>query len=195
MNSSPKKNFYIALALGSVFIVVLFFTLKFFLGKVQDSYVELNALYDSKENYQQANQYLEKVMQESSLAEITQQELNKSFIEKNKEVEFIIKLEQIAEKTSNLIDISIGSLPSLSKDKKVKQEENILIFNVNLAGSFPNLMKFIDEMDSLLYFTDIISLNVQRINQTVSLGDNSLIKQDNIEGNVKTSMIIKTYTK
>lgn len=189
MNSSPKKKFYITLVLGVVFVFALIFVARFFLRMVRDSYTELSSFYDSKENFQRASQYLADVSEESALAKEKQQEINKNFIEKNKEVDFFIKLEEIAEKTSNMIKISVGSLP------KGKQEENALIFNVNLAGSFSDLMRFLDAMDELTYFTNIISLNTQRIDKTIATGESGIIMQDNIEGNVKTSMIIKTYTK
>ncbi len=189
MNSSSKKKFYITLAAGIVFVFALIFIARFFLQIVQNSYAELISLYDSKETFQQANQYLAEVSKEAAVAAEKQQEINKNFIEKGKEVDFIIKLEETAEKTSNMIEITTGELP------KDKQTENILVFNIHLAGTFPNLMQFLDEMNSLAYFTDVISLNVQRIEKTIAIGEGGAIMQDNIEGNVKTSMIIKTYFK
>lgn len=188
-NNSPKKNFYVVFLLSVVLVFVLIFSVNFFLGMVRASYSELGGLYDSIENYQKSVQYLEQVSAEAVLAKEKQKEIDKKFIEENKEVDFIVKLEEIAEKTNNKIEIAIGSLP------KEQQENNVLAFNVDLAGSFPDLLRFLDEMDSLLFLTDILSLNIQRIEKVSFLGEGAPIAQDNVVGNVKTDMIIKTYIK
>lgn len=87
------------------------------------------------------------------------------FLEIDKVVDFFVKLESIATNTSNQIEIEPKEFP---------------VFNLDLTGSFPNLIKFLGWLENDNYFLDVEAIKIKRFSQrdltpeqqkTISIGD------------------------
>lgn len=191
MNTDSKKSFYISLAVAVLSVVVMVFMGKYFLKITQSSYDKLNLLYASIDNYYKQEQYLKDIENEIILMTDRKQAIENNFVANNEEVSFIIALEKIAEETSNVIDITVKSVSQEDKN----ENDDILIFDIDLAGTFPNLLRFIDKMEKSSYFIDISSLNTQKVEKGFSPKEGEILAQDQIEGNVKTSLLVNVYTK
>lgn len=91
------------------------------------------------------------------------------FLEIDKVVDFFVKLESIATNTSNQIEIEPKEFP---------------VFNLDLTGSFPNLIKFLGWLENGDYFLDVETIKIKRLGQrdltpeqqkTISIGDVSTV--------------------
>lgn len=94
-------------------------------------------------------------------------------INKEQAVNFFIFLEQTASATFNKLKINAVGFPDL---------------NLDLEGSFPDLMKFVGLLENGKYFIDVDSIDIREtaIKETLEGGPSS--------ENIKASMKIKVYT-
>jgi len=80
--------------------------------------------------------------------------IDAAFVPKDQPIEFINLLEDLAQRTNNLFEIS---LTTVSNPKK---KEDGLSFQIRLTGSFLNLMHFLNYMQNMKYRIQIESLDV-----------------------------------
>ncbi|MFZ5559198.1 MAG: hypothetical protein ACOZAL_00130 [Patescibacteria group bacterium] len=99
--------------------------------------------------------------------------LKSGLIDSNQAVSFFMALEEAASSTSNKIEIKAEDFPSL---------------NIELIGSFPNLMRFLGWLENGKYFLEIDSI------QTRAIGEREIIEGFS-PGDVKTTLKLKIYTK
>ncbi len=86
---------------------------------------------------------------------------------KDEEVNFIKRMETMAEETQNKIDLKIVDEGQEDKGKtKAKNESKIKLPNndyislqVNLIGSYSNLINFIKKLENFEYYVNVISVN------------------------------------
>jgi len=115
--------------------------------KKQDSFYmdnELKNIEEFKKNYKEIGVNLEKG---ESL-----------FVKSEAPVNFIGFLE----KTSENSDVSIEISPSASV-KKINDQWYSIVFQINANGKFPDILKFIEKLESGPYLSQIETLNVTRL--------------------------------
>ncbi|MDI6603243.1 MAG: GspMb/PilO family protein [Patescibacteria group bacterium] len=115
------------------------------------------------------------------------EKIDNLFVNPEIPVDFILFLEKISQDSGLSLKISSG-LPL----KTEKDSWPSLSFQLNLAGSFPNLVKFLEKLESNLYLIEIQNLTITRLSETE-------LKSKEFEiyslGDVKASLSIKVYTR
>lgn len=94
-------------------------------------------------------------------------EMRKYFVNDGDLPDFIKTLENLADKTSNSLEISFVSAPALPADlssgssgKKTKEEKNGFTLQLAVKGSFENLSKFVSYLGSMPYYAYVNSINI-----------------------------------
>lgn len=148
-------------------------------------------------------------MQEAS-AELEKNEKRlKGFLNEKEEIDFIKKIEKLAEETQNKIDLKINE--EIQKDKKkvkVKKEESkiklsdydYISLQANLSGNYENLYNFIKKLENFEYYVNIISIssNLEEDKATsATFNENPFVdensnKQPAVEPEIKPKFLLKT---
>jgi len=193
-----KSKIYFTLILG----IIVLFILLFFMG------VPLfNKIKQSHENIlgsQIKIANLNKSWEESAKAE-SQLKINKENLKKirknllrSKELglvdflQYVEWLELIIQKTNNsqVGDIKAGErIDSQKIDSNYKT--GYYSFQVNLMGSYSNLLKFINILENGDYYTEITSLNISKAQTEKSNFEKTEFSLDNLSNLVKSSLNIK----
>ncbi|MFA4880762.1 MAG: hypothetical protein WC650_04040 [Candidatus Doudnabacteria bacterium] len=124
---------------------------------------ELNKLDYNASNFDKFSADYEKVAPDVSL-------INETFLDQASFIVFIQKLEKIAQETDMVqkIDLEKKETPKKSapsgeegEDSKVKSKEAApsravepLVYRLNLEGSFPNFVKYLQSLENLNYYTN-----------------------------------------
>lgn len=102
------------------------------------------------------------------------------FVNPELPIEFISFLEKNSREVGVLIKIS----PTLLKETK-KEPWSFLIFQINLTGLFPNVLKFLEKLETAPYLVEIQNLNVSSSKELEKLPS----------AETKTALTIKVFTK
>ena len=89
------------------------------------------------------------------------------------EVDFIKKLEAIAQETGNTISLQVNDLAAGSSAKNKKKDEdksireklkypNFISMSISLTGNYANLVNFIKKLENTPYYVNIISLDCKK---------------------------------
>lgn len=84
--------------------------------------------------------------------------LQNIFISKNRELEFITTLEDIAEKNSVEQKLNISDTTKIGKNGY-----ETALLEIKVQGLFPNIMEYLRSIESLNYYINIKSLNVNKM--------------------------------
>lgn len=95
-------------------------------------------------------------------------EMRKYFVNDNDLPDFIKTLENLADKTSNSLEISFVNAPALSADSSVgvnsktkgQKEKGGFTMQLAVKGSFENIVKFISHLEGMPYYAYINSINI-----------------------------------
>ena len=108
------------------------------------------------------------------------------FVNQEVPVDFISFLEKVSRESG--LSIKITPLTSQTERKPWPA----LKFQVSTYGSFPNLLKFLEKLESSIYLTEIQSLNVAKLTEAE-------IKSSTYEklflGDTRTTLSIKVFSK
>jgi len=170
-----KQKTYLISALFMVLIIILA------LGVIKPLMLEIEKASATAEESREKLLLLEKTDQdylkqvESDYKEINDNLglIKSGLIDSEEAVDFFMALEGVAYFVSNRLEIKATEFPSIT---------------LNLMGSFPNLMRFSDWLESGKYFLDIDSIQVRRISEGETIEGLSA-------GDVKSTIKIKLYTK
>jgi hypothetical protein len=132
-------------------------------------------------------------------------------LDQNNSVDFIKKMELLAEETGNKISLSIEDNSNVSKNAKSTETEKndaedikdglpsnkYLLMKVSLEGTYDNFVRFLYRLENLEYYINVLSLNMSK--ETVeSEKAPEIIDESNpiIKKNVLVSELeIAVYTK
>jgi hypothetical protein len=81
-------------------------------------------------------------------------------------IKFITAVENIAQKTQNQEDIS--ALEKRSGEPRAASVDAALDFQIALAGSFPDLIKFLIYLENASYYNDVNFLQISRVSYSES---------------------------
>lgn len=123
-------------------------------------------------------------------AQISQEYLEKIkgvFLQPEKAIDFITSLENIAWLTANQQEIQI--LGSTKEEEQTKRPS--LSFQLSLWGNFPNLMRFLIELENMDYFVQVEQLRIRRLSERDISGQKL---SEFSAGDIETKMNILVYT-
>lgn len=102
-------------------------------------------------------------------------------LDSSREVDFIKKIETVAEETGNKIELKIEEKPVAAKNQKqagsgegeknkkdpedIKANlpsDNYIIMQINLSGSYSNFMNFLHRLENLDYYVNVLSFQLQK---------------------------------
>ncbi len=153
-----QKKIYLTLIVSIIIIIAL---LIFLVNPLVDKIKSLSTDLMEKKNmvfsYQErGGEYLKNLQDEYTELEPKILEINNSFADPEKAIDFILAVERIAALTNNYQEI---------REIDSAKEENVLSFQVSLWGSFSNLVKFLTQIENMNYFVDSDSLRIIRIKE------------------------------
>jgi len=111
--------------------------------------------------------------------------LDASLLDWEDRLKFIILVEQLVKQTG--VSHEIEAVES-EREQKVKSGENEILFNVNITGSFPQVLSFVYLLENSRYY-----LNIDRLRLTRLIGAGSQSTQQ-LLGEIKAQMLIKIYS-
>jgi hypothetical protein len=82
------------------------------------------------------------------------------FISMKDPVRFINALESLAQKTNNFFEINLAAV----NQSAGPEEKSGLPFQVYLAGSFPDLLRFLNYLENMDYYIKIESIHIEQLN-------------------------------
>jgi Tfp pilus assembly protein PilO len=118
---------------------------------------------------------------------LTLEKTESLFIDKETPLEFISFLENLSQ------DCQISLKISLAPFKEIRVEAwSFLSFQITLTGSFPNVGRFLEKLESCPYLVKIENLNIARLNQSeLSSKEFEKFKL----GDVKANFLLRAYEK
>lgn len=180
-----KGNFYIL-----IIFILLTFSFTIFLNvslikDIQKDYKELNFQKQELCLFQKQIQEFESFKNDTGFYRLNLEKIEKLFIDEETPIDFIQFLEKQSEELGILIKISpITIMPEESDLWKN------LGFRVNLTGSFPKCLAFLEKVQLGKWLSDVEKLEISRITER----DISTHKLENFfEGDVFFSINLKAY--
>lgn len=131
-------------------------------------------------------------------------------LDQNNSVDFIKKIELLAEETGNKISLSIDDNSDGSRSSKNSKSEKsdpddiknglpsnkYLLMKLSLEGTYDNFIRFLYKLENMDYYVNVISLNLAK--ETMEEKSTTTINKDNetIKKNILVSELeIAIYTK
>lgn len=153
MNFSPYSKFSLTLgisaaaviAIGVVGVILPLNSIKDLNAKIFEERGKLNSLADQEG-------YKGDLYNEVKQIEAYKNNIGDVLLDRNRILDFIIELEQIAKNSNNTHTLSL-------LDKK--EEEDKIFFQVSSQASFKDLMKFLKDVENIHYHCSIEALNIQ----------------------------------
>lgn len=188
--TKQQQKIYLALSASAIVIIVLLlFLISPSVSKLKALSRNLNENNSTLLSYKEkGGDYLAQLKSDYNVLGQKISEINNSFVNPEKAIDFILAVEHLANITKNYEEI-VEITP-----QQEKQESKALFFRVSLIGSFPNLVKFLAQLENMDYFVDFDSLDIITIDE----GDLAALKDKNIvasAGDIKSAINIKVYTK
>ncbi len=132
-----------------------------------------------KENFNQLRDFYQSRQEELK-------RIDNLFINRETPIEFIEFLEEKAKDSFLAIEISA------TFSKKAESEKwNFSNYQLSLNGSFPNILKFLEKIETAPYLIEISNLNIRKLSEK----EKEFRSHDNVEGDVWADLMIKVYTK
>lgn len=134
-------------------------------------------------------------------------------LSENSEIDFIKKLEVMAENTNNKIDLKIDEKnPNVAVAAKSKDRESIIntfpsnkyiVAQINLEGGYSELINFIHKLENFSYYVSIISIDAIKTNpekdniSSLNPFGNKITAQKIMPKNatIKSTILIAAYLK
>ncbi len=126
--------------------------------RIKDHKIYIERQYEAKQSTLKNKQNIE-------LIEKQMDKIDQMFISQNRELEFITTLESLADKYNLQQKISLEQTNTGNKDKnkdksKIKSDYKKVMLNLNLEGSFSNIMNYLIDLEALNYYINISSLDL-----------------------------------
>lgn len=191
---TTKQKIYLTLiVLVMAIIGLLFLLICPLVNRVKRLSAELEEENGIVSSYKaKSGDYLRQLQDEYTNLELKISEIDNSFVVSERAIDFILAVERVAALTGNYQEIKEISSPASPVGGP--EEENILSFQVFLWGSFPNLIRFLAQLENMSYFVDNNSLQVTRIG-TKDLKALSERGINVLVGDVRSIVNIKAYIK
>jgi len=183
-----RQKIYLTLV---IFVVAVIALLLFLICPLDNKIKTLSSELAEKSNIvssykEKGGDYLTWLHEEYIRLETQISKINKSFVNSEKAIDFILAIERTAVLTNNYQDIK--------EIRLVEEEGNILFFQISLWGNFPDLIKFLAQIENMDCFVESDSLQITKIGERDlrGLADKGIMVS---AGDIKSTINIKVYTK
>ena len=211
-----KKNIYIVtvvtllgLIIFGIFVVIPYVKGIFILSD------DIKEMKSNAEDFDLKKENFKKLKEDKEKADFTLINLSKALVSKENSLEFIVLLEEVASKTSNVQAIEVVSVvddKEASKDKKSNEEskkESIIInsledplkniealyFKVKLQGTYKNLLLYLAELESLGIYTDVMSMEIKSSSAGPVSSNKPFEEEVAVSDIIKTNLEIRAFAK
>ncbi|MFC1609153.1 hypothetical protein ACFL2R_04180 [Patescibacteria group bacterium] len=174
-NFFSKNKYYILIVLFLGIIAGLSFGVApYFFKKINETSIRIHEVKAENENSLNILTELPSVRNEFNEVGNRSGEL-REFFSDDKMVSLAQDLERIAAETGNEIEISIIESSADKKSKKDKEgveellnheSEDTLSVNINLRGSYADLIRYLQKIKGIKYYNDIISIRMERFSES-----------------------------
>lgn len=137
-----------------------FFGINFFWQNIKVTNAEIFEQRKKLSSFSSQENYRRELKNEVMQVELYESQVNDWLIDRDRILDFIIELEQIAKDTNNTHTISLMNKSASSGENS----NEALFFQVNTQASFSNLMKFLESIEQMPHHSDITSLIIQSRN-------------------------------
>jgi hypothetical protein len=179
---------------------------------VQEIFSLSNNIKDQKasiSDFDLKEENFKKLKEDEQEADSTLNNLSEALISKENSLEFIVLLEEIANKTSNTQTIEVVNKEdeTTAKVKKEDKEDpekesfkdplegvEALYFKVKLQGSYKSLLLYLAELESMRVYTDIVSTEIKSGNAGPASG-NKPFEEELPTDIIRTTLEIRTFTR
>jgi hypothetical protein len=211
-----KKNIYIATVITSLGLIVFgIFVVAPYVQKIFVLSDDIKEMKLNVEDFDLKKENFKKLKEDEEKADLTLINLSKSLVSKENSLEFIVLLEEVASKTSNVQAIEVVSVVAdkeVSKNKQSSEEnkkenattnfledplKNIeaLYFKVKLQGSYKNLLLYLAELESLGIYTDTMSMEIKSSNVGPVSSNKPFEEEVAVSDIIKTNLEIRAFAK
>lgn len=181
-----KHKIYLNLILlAGIILILLFAGISPLLAEIKQLSVDYKQSNNLLASYQEkTGNYFQELEQQYLDLQSEISKIQQAFIDSEKAVEFILKVERLANTTNNYQEI-----------KEISVTENNskgLTFRISLWGSYPNLIKFLAQLENMDYFVDSNNLQMSSIQEQELRGleNNGIIVS---AGDIKSVLEINVY--
>ncbi len=187
-----RKEIIIGVGFVAANLLILFFGVWFITSKIVVSNQELKEQKAALAAIYQGWQQMGHEQKELQGIEPQLKGLDDALLRTDEPVEFISTLENLAQKTDNLFQISLISGALKEKSENQIQQKSVS-FQVSLAGSFANFMHFLRYLENMKYYTSVESI---QIGQAGGAGLSQKLEWKEIPaGSVLSTINIKVFAK
>lgn len=167
MNSD--KKLYLILSAGFVcFLVIAALIIPFLLVRIKQTGVNLSEerknlgiLENKQDNFAGWEKEYREIKEETD-------KINKGFLDPNQLLGCIVELEEIAKKTGNKYDLKVVEQQQAKKKKGEEKKEAApdgVFFQISWWGDFQGLVRFLAHLENLSYFNEVLTMQIQRLEQ------------------------------
>jgi len=183
------KKYRIVFVLLLYFIIitgVFFFAIKPIIGEINSKTNKIQEILVNRENKEKRSKERPKLEEQYEMV-LTEESKLTSLLEEDKAVDLIEKIEKLAQESGNeiIIEVKDGEKDILSNSSKKSGEEerslrtdlpssDYIEMNIKLEGNYNNLVRFVEKIETMEFYADIISFDIS-------------VKKDTSPGQPKTS--------
>lgn len=191
--NSPKTNLYTTL------FIVIFIFLALIFGAILPLIKKISAISekfsDTRQqiaNIEEKRSQILKLEKEYETIKDSVLSIDNALADSSDFLDILVRLEQIAGQTGNKYEIAVAEDTAAAKKPEQSTEaKKYLIFKTIIYGSFANSMSFINRLENADFYASIDKIEMTKLDKLtidqIALGAK--------EGDIKTSMEIKIFTK
>ena len=184
MSLSAKNKLYITIVLTAALLAGGGFAVRFVFSLIVEGSEEVAKLQDEQWMIETQRNRLDDMTKSYESLKDDLPRLESVLLDPRDKLKFIMLVEQLSAKTAVDHVIEAVAEPSATGKEKAPSADSVM-FNINVAGDFPNVLKFIYSLESASYY-----INVEK----VQLSEGS-VQGSAGAGAVKAQMSVKAYSK
>jgi hypothetical protein len=128
-------------------------------------------------------------------------------LDEKSELDFIRKLEGVAEQTGNRITIQIKDQPADAQKKTAKKDKDkediiaslpydkYIMFEITTEGNYSQLFNFVHKLENFDYYVNIVSINATKIEEESETSTGEQAAPGTGKEFLKTTMVTAVYLK
>lgn len=188
MKLSPIKKIYISIAVFLVvFLAIAFFVILPIVQSIQGDSRELSMIKKAQSTFSKEKETFQKFEEVYKLLETDLEKTENIFVNSEVPINFIDFLEKTAYDSNILVEIFSVDL---IKDKK--DTWSSLSFQLEIFGSFPDCLRFLEKLENSTYLIDVQGLSIGRLDED-SLESQKLSRF--FIGDISTKISLKVFAK
>lgn len=190
MKNSRYKIYYIIAIIAFLTIIILFGAILPLINGIKAKSANTATMLSQTDNLY--SDWFALKTAEKTLKKIDENRLENIFLNPDQSLNFIVAIENIIKNNNLYHEIKILTLsPASPKSDKNEPAKPTLPFQITIWGTFPNFMRFLNNLENLPYFVEIDSLQINRLSETDPIIKSFILNT----GDIKATLNIKVYAK